>query len=55
MLTKEEVIEIKFICYKLGANTQDEVRDIVTKYVRAKQLKKININTVIATITNELM
>lgn len=54
MLTKDDLTQLRFICYSLGATTQQEIADIVNRYIKAKQLRKINVNTVIATIIKEL-
>lgn len=44
MLTKEEVIEIRFICTKLGATTQQEVSNIIDRYIKAKSINKTKLS-----------
>jgi hypothetical protein len=54
MLTQQDLTQIRFICVSLGATTQEEITDIVNRYIAAKKLHKINVNKVITTITDEL-
>ena len=44
MLTKEEVIEIRFICTKLGATNQQQIEEIINKYIKAKSINKTKLS-----------
>ena len=44
MLTKEEVIEIRFICTKLGATNQQQIETIIDLYIKAKSINKTKLS-----------
>ena len=54
MLTKDDLTQLRFICYSLNITSQEEIACVVKRYIAAKKLRKINVNTIITTIANEL-
>ena len=38
MLTKDDLTQLRFICYSLGATTQQEIADIVNRYILRQKI-----------------